>query len=155
MLNLGVTVITVTCHSMISATTASIISVVEIGDCSVLMKICITIWASFLMNRASDTKGEPMNDLISRQAAIDAINSYFGFNIEEEYGSAVQEVINGLPSAQPQRMRGRWKRTYLDHEAMGERPSIFYCSACNQCIAYPTNYCPSCGTDMRGEQDEH
>lgn len=41
-----------------------------------------------------------MNDLISRQAAINAINSYFGFNIEEEYGSAVQEVINGLPSAQ-------------------------------------------------------
>ena len=43
-----------------------------------------------------------MNDLISRQAAIDAINSYFGFNTEEEYGSAVQEVINGLPSAQPE-----------------------------------------------------
>jgi hypothetical protein len=41
-----------------------------------------------------------MNDYISRQAAIDAINSHFGFNIEEEYGSAVQEVINGLPSAQ-------------------------------------------------------
>ena len=43
-----------------------------------------------------------MSDLISRQAAIDAINSHFGFNIEEEYGSAVQEVINGLPSAQPE-----------------------------------------------------
>lgn len=43
-----------------------------------------------------------MDDLISRQAAIDAINSHFGFNIEEEYGSAVQEVINGLPSVQPE-----------------------------------------------------
>lgn len=43
-----------------------------------------------------------MDDLISRQAAIDAINSHFGFNIEEEYGSAVQEVINSLPSAQPE-----------------------------------------------------
>ena len=38
---------------------------------------------------------------IDRQAAIDAINSHFGFNIEEEYGSAVQEVINDLPSVQP------------------------------------------------------
>lgn len=37
---------------------------------------------------------------ISRQAAIDAINNHFGFNVEEEYGSAVQEVINGLPSVQ-------------------------------------------------------
>ena len=43
-----------------------------------------------------------MNDLISRQAAIEAINSHFGFNVEEEYGSAVQEVINGLPPAQPE-----------------------------------------------------
>lgn len=46
-----------------------------------------------------------MNDSISRQAAIDAINSHFGFNTEEEYGSAVQEVINGLPSAKPEQ---RW-----------------------------------------------
>jgi len=43
-----------------------------------------------------------MDDLISRQAAIEAINSHFGFNVEEEYGSAVQEVINGLPSAHPE-----------------------------------------------------
>ena len=43
-----------------------------------------------------------MQDLISRQAAINAINSHFGFNTEEEYGSAVQEVINGLPSAYPE-----------------------------------------------------
>ena len=41
-----------------------------------------------------------MSDTIDRQVAIDAINSHFGFNIEEEYGSAVQEVINSLPSAQ-------------------------------------------------------
>ena len=47
---------------------------------------------------------EQSGDAISRQAAIDAINSHFGFNIEEEYGSAVQEVINGLPSAQPERL---------------------------------------------------
>ena len=47
------------------------------------------------------------NDLIERQAAIDAVNSHFGFNIEEEYGSAVQEVINGLPSAQPEIIRCR------------------------------------------------
>ena len=43
-------------------------------------------------------------DLIYRQDAINAINSHFGFNIEEEYGSAVQEVINGLPSAQQEKL---------------------------------------------------
>ena len=35
--------------------------------------------------------------LVDADAAIDAINSYFGF--DGEYGSAVQEIINGLPSA--------------------------------------------------------
>ena len=47
--------------------------------------------------------------------------------------------------------KGEWKITYLDHVAMGERPKIFYCSVCNQCIAYPTNFCPNCGADMKGE----
>lgn len=41
-----------------------------------------------------------INNSINRQMAIDAINSYFGFNIEDEYGSTVQEVLNGLPPAQ-------------------------------------------------------
>ena len=47
--------------------------------------------------------------------------------------------------------KGKWKRIYLDHVAMGERPSILYCSVCHQCVTYPTNYCPNCGTDMRGK----
>lgn len=41
-----------------------------------------------------------MKDPIERQDAIDAVNSHFGFSVEKEYGSAVQEVINRLPSAQ-------------------------------------------------------
>ena len=43
-----------------------------------------------------------MSDYISRRAAIEAINIHFGFDIEGEYGSAVQEVINSLPSVQPE-----------------------------------------------------
>ena len=50
------------------------------------------------------------------------------------------------------RKKGTWKRAYLDHEAMGERPSILYCSICNQCATYPTNYCPNCGADIRSDR---
>ena len=65
----------------------------------------------------------------------------------------VYDKLNALPYIQPtieERKTGEWKRAYLNHEAMGERPSIFYCSVCNQCIAYPVNYCPSCGAKMEG-----
>lgn len=52
-----------------------------------------------------------------------------------------------------ERKTGKWMTSYLDHEAMGVRPKILYCSGCCHCIAYPTNYCPNCGADMRGEQN--
>lgn len=47
--------------------------------------------------------------------------------------------------------RGQWRKTYLDHEAFGERPSIFYCSACCACSNVKTDYCPNCGARMDEE----
>lgn len=93
-------------------------------------------------------------DLISRQAAIDEVVAWLeDYMTDKKNGKPLTDRLKDLPSAQPQRVRGRWKRTYLDLDAMGERSSIFYCSECSQCIAFPTNYCPSCGADMRGEQE--
>ena len=62
--------------------------------------------------------------------------------------------IKEMPTADVrENVRGEWRTTYFDHVAMGERPKILYCSVCNQCIAYPTNYCPNCGAQMvRGEK---
>lgn len=98
-------------------------------------------------------------DLIDRQEAIDSMcelmRHWFGCDPKDEIREIKRELgkLPTIEPEQPQRMRGRWKRAYLDHEAMGERPSIFYCSACNQYIAFPTNYCPACGADMREGQD--
>ena len=104
-----------------------------------------------------------MSDLIERDAAIAEIIQYGSIMVEYRDDMNIHEVaekalnstkyamiyiVSKLPAVQPERKTGKWKKTYLDHEAMGERPSIFYCSACNQCIAYPTNYCPACGAKM-------
>lgn len=43
---------------------------------------------------------------------------------------------------------GIWKTTRLDHEAIGERPLLWYCSACDVCSTQPTKYCPHCGARM-------
>ena len=80
------------------------------------------------------------------------VTGAFGYLVLPLWGCLTVLTVHDLSTLQ---IEGRkWKKAYLDHEAMGERPSIFYCSVCNQCIAYPVNYCPSCGADMRGEQNE-
>jgi predicted Zn-ribbon and HTH transcriptional regulator len=98
-----------------------------------------------------------MSDLISRQAAIDAVMEL----VEEEYEwrsgvsrkisllNAVYCALEDIPSAQPtieaEPVRhGKW--LWVD----GVR-----CSECNyklQTTGLPS-YCPSCGADMRGESE--
>lgn len=63
------------------------------------------------------------------------------------------DAVNAQPTIEPEQKKGKWKTAYLDHEAMGERPKVLYCSECNQCIAYPTRYCPNCGAEMRGAEN--
>lgn len=93
-----------------------------------------------------------MEDMIYRQQAIDALcNDYCGGHQDCKYYPNCENLksIEQLPSAQSEQKKGKWERVYLDHVAFGERPSIFYCSSCNQCVPFPTNFCPACGSDNR------
>ncbi len=82
------------------------------------------------------------DDLISRQAAIDALRY-------AELGCEL-EAIEALPSAE--RKKGEWIRLdeYPDDESLK-------CSECGVVLEDWTmgaffNYCPNCGADMRGEE---
>ena len=99
-------------------------------------------------------------DLISRRAAIDAIDAIMDevepFAIVEPgttcvIGTGVNNndvvrVLEQLPSAQPERKVGKWTED----------------NACEFCGFKPwyerdihtLSYCPNCGADMRGEQYE-
>ena len=58
-----------------------------------------------------------------------------------------------LPSTQPQHIKGRWKRTKANSGYNAE----WVCSNCGYTVYAEFcnyNYCSSCGSDMRGEQDE-
>ena len=89
-----------------------------------------------------------MNDIISRQAAIDALIAE-GRNVDSRYleseriihESDAVEVISMLPSAQPERKMGVWRKTK-------------YRSICGDCSFRgfaSWNYCPNCGRQMTKE----
>ena len=83
---------------------------------------------------------ESSEDVISRQAAIDVASGYC-------HPANIADELRKLPSAQPERIRGRWI----------EKPNVHgvaYCSLCDyELHTNDTNFCPNCGADMRGEQD--
>ena len=58
--------------------------------------------------------------------------------------------IKKMPTIEPQRMRGRWI-------PQGWNDTYCKCSCCDAVYVtakIPYNFCPNCGADMRGGQDE-
>ena len=84
-------------------------------------------------------------DTISRQEAIDAINSWRG-RFSEEYNEAIDDCENSIKellSVQPEPHEGHW---------IGKYPTTHICSECGWLI--PDSkvkvfaYCPNCGAKM-------
>lgn len=97
-----------------------------------------------------------MDDLISRQAAIDAIKALWNDAPSAQHVSAMfdcEDAIRALPSAQPE--YGRWLPVkLLDDEAdFGEVDGV-QCSVCGDTFDNEYwaktyfKYCPYCGTSM-------
>ena len=90
-----------------------------------------------------------MSDLISRQAAIEALTEYGnGRAVFISVGEAVIR-IEQLPPIQP---RGKWIY-HIDDLFPAE--STKECDQCHaeQPLICDDEFCPHCGADMRGEQN--
>lgn len=95
-----------------------------------------------------------MDDLISRQVAIDAIRKIYdsvGILGEKWAVDKCQMAIKDLPSAQPERARGEWKIEHVPYMVGSKNlVEIIICSNCGYVLqGYPSKFCPNCGADMR------
>ena len=117
----------------------------------------------------SVSKEEMVGDTISRQAAIKAIcedgtmlerqGKYTMTMAERKQKDA--DILDSLPSAQSERPKGEW--IYGEHDiAMCDG---YWCDQCGFFVPWDYkhkfidfikdyHWCPSCGADMRGKQDE-
>ena len=114
-----------------------------------------------------------MDDLISRQAAIDAVTDELDMidHVPQWVFDRLVKRLKQLPpaqpevlahgegelSAQPERKKGKWIITKTERGwNCAEYPTEVTCSNCNYIEDYQKalDFCPNCGADMRGEQDE-
>lgn len=102
------------------------------------------------------------SDLISRQAAIDAIESHIRTAEEPYQLTRADEILNhafeisascvyNLPSAE--REKGEWVDDVAYYDEQG-CPCIV--TRCNRCggVGAISNFCPNCGADMRKEKND-
>jgi len=90
-----------------------------------------------------------MDDLISRQAAIDALDKEYryGADIDRCGLSTALDYIEDIPAADVAPVvHGRWKKK--------KDSDLFYCSECELPSMHKWPYCKRCGAKMDGERKE-
>jgi hypothetical protein len=97
--------------------------------------------------------GNGMSDLIDRQEAIDAVID--ACKKIPTIAIMAKYALIDLKPAQPERNRGFWWA--IEKGEKGYSAGNFHCSVCGEpnvsYISKP-NFCPNCGADMRGEQND-
>lgn len=118
-------------------------------------------WAETVRMAIEALQAKTDGDLISREDAIRTIDlvDYRGYSIDmvRKITDLCIDAINELPSADTDRPQGKWIQQYIGRDAIPHK-------RCNQCNAvieesffgyvYDVNFCPQCGADMRGKEDD-
>lgn len=77
-------------------------------------------------------------DYISSKALLSAVEGY-------GWKEGLKTVLKRIPAADVRpNVPGKF---YLQYNGDG----CWHCSECNYQARYPSNFCPNCGADMRGE----
>lgn len=96
--------------------------------------------------------------LINADALIKDLSKEWNVLDELEFANkAMWKVIDAQPTIE-ERKKGMWLHTDTEPDEGGHYPlgwMPWYCSECGTGIGkHQTAFCPNCGADMRGEDDE-
>ena len=94
-----------------------------------------------------------MNDLISRQAAIDATWFEPSYTDPLNVLTEVRDRLKALPSAQPERKKGKWILTEDDNYEYCTCSECGYQNGENWMNGSDIPFCAVCGADMRGDTE--
>ena len=102
-----------------------------------------------------------MVDPIERNDAINVVSEAC-FELRGIF-KLCEDALKALPSAQPERKKGRW----VEYDSESDKYDEIRCSCCGRCYTVDAyhwtdigftkddlKFCPNCGADMRGEHDE-
>ncbi len=114
---------------------------------------------SYLMGMEHKADQQPCEKAISQKSVLEVLRDItysrefcIEHNIDWSLSLAVAElVINRLPSVTPIRHKGHWI-PLGNYDDWGNESS-YKCSECGDKNTYPDNFCPNCGSDMRGEKE--
>lgn len=84
-----------------------------------------------------ERKGETMDSLISRQAAIDAVLSVIPY--DEYWKGQIEEAVGKLPSAQPERTKR------IIGKSINGMTMWYQCESCNEPVDEKDLFCSGCG----------
>lgn len=91
------------------------------------------------------------DDLISRQATEIAFVEKGQLSRRYKWGEAwelnyeeIRDVLNDLPSIQPERKTGRW--------IPNRHTDTVLCNVCGKCYGDEYRYCQNCGAKMKSEE---
>lgn len=90
------------------------------------------------LTAAQEWMANRMDELISRQAAYEALTDYYHHRTDIQH-MALHEALNRVPT-----VRARWE--YVDYGGVGN----WHCSRCRAIGKKDYEYCPHCGALMKG-----
>ena len=97
---------------------------------------------------------EPCEDAVSRQVVLKEIPVLWNGNGDKDYCmETLRDFVTELPPVTPTRKHGEWERETFDLGAELPIRVGYQCSECGNDFDSEFNFCPHCGSDMKGGEE--